>query len=83
LFFKLQKLLVKPLTLILWDIVQSVFEQNLRSVILFMFNFKFGELDKEVFVKSLVTKFSQGSFIVEASLISIAVRLFKFGSLDV
>jgi hypothetical protein len=48
-----------------------------------MFNFKFGELDKEVFIKSLVTKFSQGSFIVEASLISIAVRLFKFGSLDV
>lgn len=48
-----------------------------------MLDFKFGELNKEVLVESLVTEFSQRSFIKETSLITISVRLFKFGCFDV
>ena len=55
LFFEFQKLLIQPLTLFLWNVVQSILIQNFGSFKLFVTYFKLCELDKEVLIEGLVS----------------------------
>ena len=57
LFLELQKLLIQSICSFLWEIIQSIFVQNLSSLVFMISNFKFSELDKEVLIKCLWTQF--------------------------
>ena len=55
LFLKFQILRVKPLTSVLWDVIESIFVKDLCSIMLLVLQLKLCELDEEILIKCLRT----------------------------
>ena len=62
------ELIRQSLAVLLGDVLQGIFEEDLGAVVLTLTDFELGKVDEELLIERTFAKFSKGSFEVEASI---------------
>ena len=62
------ELICQCLAVLLGDVLQGIFEEDLGAVVLTLTDFELGKVDEELLIERTFAKLSKGSFEVEASI---------------
>ena len=63
--------------MLFWNVLQGVLVKDLGSIIFTLPNFKLGELDEELFIKSSFPELSERPLEVKTSISMVSLMLFK------